>query len=739
MTSSKFLRFNAWLCWVLLCMGLLAQKALAANNEAAVVLFSHGPVTVTTSAVSHDLKKGDTVLAGSTITTGDKGRVQLRFNDGGLVSLMPNTQFAVETYQEPSAAAEGELGMNLIKGGLRALSGQIGKRNPDSYQLKTKVATLGIRGTQFTVSMDADGMRVHVGAGQIILINELGELLVSAGQNAQVLPNQAPAPSALAPNVGSAPAQSGENSDTVPAPSAGPGVDGATPDTQLAQGLPITLQQTGNTDFAEKVAGTSPPVDPHPINPNPVNPNPEPKFVAAYYKMTDSNKTPEASVAQTLSNINLAMKFVDSSFGLTGDSLGSFELDTQNGGLQHLTEDLLWGWLGTDADNPTTLFVLGNNIALPASGILSYRYDPQLSNHASEVFRASGQGLELELNKFNLDLHLGTNKADVDMELIGATGQSGYLAFTDSGDFSWQAGSSSFSFDFHKDSSDNQCSDCRLEVAGVVTGANSANAGLIYKLGSNGFNYSGTVLLDSYQNIQYSPSNAAYLWIPEASTSTPTPQTHSVNDFTEFTEALFTASQGQEFVLSGTTYSQLEVVGADQYYHGDTLFWSAPLGSYQDNSDPNNLIFAATQTFVMLGAPTLLPATGTLSYSLSTHANAASSVFNQLESYDDYLLEKFDLTVHLSSNSFDVNMQLNNSFEPLSFQQSGLNGELTNDGRFAFTGMQNDQDCNSCTLHAAGIITGTTQQEAGVVYYLQQGARGYAGAAALEQTSYVSN
>src|SRR5690554_7620141 len=161
--------------WLQAClvMGLLSLMLPAqAATEAALVLFSHGNVVLTNNSGSYPLEKGASVASGDTVITGEDGRIQMRFSDGGLVSLMPNSRFAVEEYSQPSANSEGSVSVNLLKGGLRALSGSIGKKDKDSYKLKTDVATLGIRGTQFVVVMDGDAMRVHVGQGSVSLFNE---------------------------------------------------------------------------------------------------------------------------------------------------------------------------------------------------------------------------------------------------------------------------------------------------------------------------------------------------------------------------------------------------------------------------------------------------------------------------------------------------------------------------------------------------------------------------------------
>lgn len=210
--TSKHLFTKASLAWIFIALSLLVFR-VQANEAAATVLFTHGVVTLTTATGSHDLVKGNDVPAGSTINTADNSRAQLRFTDGGLVSLMPNTTFSVDSYSQPSADDEGSISMNLVKGGLRSLSGSIGKKNQESYELKTKVATLGIRGTQYVATYEGNVMRVHVGDGSVALTNEFGELVLNPGQSAEVFEGQAPKPTQVQPQIASTATDSASSDD----------------------------------------------------------------------------------------------------------------------------------------------------------------------------------------------------------------------------------------------------------------------------------------------------------------------------------------------------------------------------------------------------------------------------------------------------------------------------------------------------------------------------------------------
>ncbi|MGM0564030.1 MAG: FecR family protein [Pseudomonadota bacterium] len=130
------------------------------------------------------LERGAPVYKGDTLST-ERSRAQVRFSDGSLVSLRPNTQFKVEEYQYDGEEGEEERGLfNLIKGGFRTISGAIGKLNRDNYEVKTAVATIGIRGTHYGVTIcdpcqDGDeerrGLFGGVVDGEIVVKNDQGE------------------------------------------------------------------------------------------------------------------------------------------------------------------------------------------------------------------------------------------------------------------------------------------------------------------------------------------------------------------------------------------------------------------------------------------------------------------------------------------------------------------------------------------------------------------------------------
>ena len=129
--------------------GALPLTAFAAAGK---VHFAFGQVSAeNTAGETRKLKRGNEIEPGDTIST-ERGRAQLRFNDGAFVSLQPRTSFKIDDYNYDEKEDDGDQRsfFSLFRGGLRTVTGAIGRRNRTAYRLTTPVATIGIRGTGYT-------------------------------------------------------------------------------------------------------------------------------------------------------------------------------------------------------------------------------------------------------------------------------------------------------------------------------------------------------------------------------------------------------------------------------------------------------------------------------------------------------------------------------------------------------------------------------------------------------------
>jgi hypothetical protein len=164
----------------------MPEQAPANVPKIGRVLISNGQLAAKQKNGSRrSLTRGSSIYEGDTVET-KAGRSQLRFSDGSLVALRPNTVFKVEEYNYAGQQDGSEKGVyNLLRGGFRTISGAIGKLNKQNYRVKTPVATIGIRGTHYGLTVCEggsckgdgldDGLYGGVVDGSIVTQNRSGE------------------------------------------------------------------------------------------------------------------------------------------------------------------------------------------------------------------------------------------------------------------------------------------------------------------------------------------------------------------------------------------------------------------------------------------------------------------------------------------------------------------------------------------------------------------------------------
>lgn len=174
-----------------LLMGMVAAWPLTGLAAAGLVQFTAGDVQLRRGETLSRLSKGSELDGGDVVLTGTEGRAQIRFSDGGLVALYPDSQFTVTRYADGAGAGEDHFVVNLLRGGMRALTGLIGKRNPANYKVVTPTAVVGIRGSAFLLAIDANG-QVFVSGEQdeIEVCTQAGCVGVTAGEAVLVVSDQ---------------------------------------------------------------------------------------------------------------------------------------------------------------------------------------------------------------------------------------------------------------------------------------------------------------------------------------------------------------------------------------------------------------------------------------------------------------------------------------------------------------------------------------------------------------------
>jgi hypothetical protein len=139
----------------LLTAALLSPVLALAQDNAGMIVASRGEVIAMTDGGSRELKQGDLIYVNDEIMTSNRSFAVVQFIDGAKVTVRPDSVMMVETYlyngDEDDAAT-----LSLVSGGLRVITGAMAKNNPENYKVRTPVALMGVRGTEFSVMLCGD-------------------------------------------------------------------------------------------------------------------------------------------------------------------------------------------------------------------------------------------------------------------------------------------------------------------------------------------------------------------------------------------------------------------------------------------------------------------------------------------------------------------------------------------------------------------------------------------------------
>lgn len=178
-------------------------QAQTAPPAAGRFVLAVGAVQVQRGGQVLQARSGLPIRSGDVIRTAPASSAQLWFTDGSMLALRERTEFRLDSYRYVPGGTGSSQVNSIVKGGARMLTGAIGKANPASVKVNTRVALIGIRGTGFDLvdctgqCIDNDqtateGLYGTVFEGAISLTNENGEDSVLNGKTFYVATSAAP-------------------------------------------------------------------------------------------------------------------------------------------------------------------------------------------------------------------------------------------------------------------------------------------------------------------------------------------------------------------------------------------------------------------------------------------------------------------------------------------------------------------------------------------------------------------
>ena len=88
------------------------------------------------------------------VVTGADGTVGITFSDNSLLSIGPESRFAIDRYVFDTTTHAGQFDSTLSRGTVAVVSGKIVKQSPEAMKIHTPSSIMGVRGTEFIVKVD---------------------------------------------------------------------------------------------------------------------------------------------------------------------------------------------------------------------------------------------------------------------------------------------------------------------------------------------------------------------------------------------------------------------------------------------------------------------------------------------------------------------------------------------------------------------------------------------------------
>ena len=152
----------------------------------------------TPSAVNTGVEMNDTVITA-------RARARLEFVDKTTVNINEQSKITIDEFVYDPKQGSGKLAMKMVQGTARYASGQIAKNSPQNVNVTTPTATVAVRGTDFSMTVDELGRSLIVllpscdtqacVTGAIVVSNDAGSVVMDVAYQATVVTSRSTPPS----------------------------------------------------------------------------------------------------------------------------------------------------------------------------------------------------------------------------------------------------------------------------------------------------------------------------------------------------------------------------------------------------------------------------------------------------------------------------------------------------------------------------------------------------------------
>jgi hypothetical protein len=153
----------------------------------------------TPSSVNTAVEMNDTVVTA-------RAKARLEFVDKTTVNITEQSKITIDEFVYDPRAGSGKLSMKMVQGTARYASGQIAKNSPQNVNVTTPTATVAVRGTDFSMTVDELGRSLVMllpscdnsgcVTGAILVSNDAGSILMDTAYQTTIVTSLTSAPSA---------------------------------------------------------------------------------------------------------------------------------------------------------------------------------------------------------------------------------------------------------------------------------------------------------------------------------------------------------------------------------------------------------------------------------------------------------------------------------------------------------------------------------------------------------------
>ena len=135
-----------------------------------------------------------------------RAKAKLTFEDNTTVNITEQSKLVIDDFVYDPKKGSGKVAMKVVLGTARYASGQIAKTNPQNVNVQTPTATVAVRGTDFSMTVDELGRSLVVllpscddrgcVTGAIVVKNDAGEVTLDQAYQATVVASLSAPPTA---------------------------------------------------------------------------------------------------------------------------------------------------------------------------------------------------------------------------------------------------------------------------------------------------------------------------------------------------------------------------------------------------------------------------------------------------------------------------------------------------------------------------------------------------------------